>query len=105
MIVGYSVARVVFAKKTVILDQCITAFQLRAVFCTEPPGLVHMAQHFHMDQPGRLNAENRAQLENCNALIQDERLFREDDPRDTVTNYHVAKILTLRQDLLHALEK
>jgi uncharacterized membrane protein YgaE (UPF0421/DUF939 family) len=67
--------------------------------------VAHMEVLCHMDRPGRLNTENRAQLESCNALIQDERLFHEDDPRDTVTNYHVAKILTLRQDLLHALEK
>ena len=67
--------------------------------------VAHMEVLCHMDRPGRLNTENRAQLESCNALIQDERLFHGDDPRDTVTNYHVAKILTLRQDLLHALEK
>ena len=67
--------------------------------------VAHMEVLCHMDQPGRLNAENRTQLESCNALIRDERLGSEDDPCDTVTNYHVEKILSLRQDLLHALEK
>lgn len=67
--------------------------------------VAHMEVLCHMDQPGRLNAENRTRLERCNALIQDERTSLEDDTYDTVTNYHVAKILTLRQDLLQALEK
>ena len=67
--------------------------------------VAHMEVLCHMDQPGRLNAENRTQLENCNALIRDDRASSENDPHDTVTNYHVAKILTLRQDLLHSLEK
>ena len=67
--------------------------------------VAHMEVLCHMEQPGRLNAENRTRLENCNALIRDERLSFEDDPHDIVTNYHVARILTLRQDLLHSLEK
>lgn len=67
--------------------------------------VAHMEVLCHMDQPGRLNVENRTQLERCNALIRDEGHGNEDSSCDTITNYHMAKILSLRQDLLHALEK
>lgn len=66
--------------------------------------VAHMEVLCHMEQPGRLNAENRERLQNCDALIGDERLSTEDSPHDILTNYHVTHILTLRQELLTALE-
>ncbi len=57
-----------------------------------------------MEQPGRLNAENRRSLEACGANIQDRRPLDAVQERDVVTNYHVRQILRLRRQLLAALE-
>lgn len=58
-----------------------------------------------MDYPGRLNEENRKRLNDCGANIQDQRVIDTVQELDVVTNYHVAQILTLRQDLINALKK
>jgi len=55
--------------------------------------------------PGRLNEENRKRLVECGADIRDERPMDNMQERDIVTNYHVAQILKLRQELLEALHK
>lgn len=65
----------------------------------------HMEVLCHLQTVGILNDENRRQLLEGGANIRDERkleLFRE---IDIVTNYHVAQVLTLRQNLLDALKK
>lgn len=58
-----------------------------------------------MEYPGRLNDENRKRLKECGANIKDERVLDEVEELDIVTNYHVAQLLTLRQDLIDALRK
>lgn len=66
--------------------------------------VAHMEVLCLLEQPGILNEENRRQLAECGANIRDERkltLFRE---TDIVTNYHVAKVLRLRGELLEVLK-
>lgn len=58
-----------------------------------------------MDYPGRLNDENRKHLHSCGANILDQRVIDDVQERDIVTNYHVAQLLTLRQELIDALKK
>ena len=58
----------------------------------------------HMEQPGRLNEENRQRLAEAGANITDLRPLDEVTERDVVTNYHIRQILTIRQQLLQALE-
>lgn len=58
----------------------------------------------HMEQPGRLNEENRKALEEAGAQIQDGRLLDTPTECDVVTNYHIRQILTIRRQLLQALE-
>lgn len=67
--------------------------------------VAHMEVLCHLEAVGILSEENRSRLLSCGANIRDERkleLFRE---IDIVTNYHVAQVLTLRQNLLDALQK
>jgi hypothetical protein len=58
-----------------------------------------------MESPGRLDEENRRQLEEAGAGIRDHRPLESVTERDVVTNYHVRQILRLRQELLAALER
>lgn len=67
--------------------------------------LARMAILSRMDTPGRLNEENRKLLQACGAQIRDERPLDNLQERDVVTNYHVAQILKLRQELLQALRE
>lgn len=65
--------------------------------------LARMEVLSHMEQPGRLNEENRRRMKKCGANIQDERPLDAVLERDVVTNYHVRQILKLRRELLDAL--
>lgn len=56
-----------------------------------------------IERPGRLNEENRRRLAACGARVRDERPLDSVMELDVVTNYHVRRILTLRQELLEAL--
>lgn len=58
-----------------------------------------------MDSPGRLSDENRQSLLDCGADIRDQRPLDTVTEQDVVTNYHVSQILTLRRELLAALER
>lgn len=58
-----------------------------------------------MGKPGRLSDENRHLLNACGAQIADQRTADSFLEKDVVTNYHVAQILNLRQELLDALKK
>ena len=55
-------------------------------------------------RPGRLNEENRQRLKACGARIRDCRPYKNPQERDIVTNYHIKKIMGLREDLLNELE-
>ena len=58
-----------------------------------------------MGRPGRLNDENRRRLKTCGAVIRDQRPLDSVTERDVVTNYHVGQILTLRRELINALQR
>lgn len=66
--------------------------------------LARMTVLSQMGIPGRLSSENRQELENCGAVIGDNRVLTDPTERDIVTNYHIRQILRLRQELLDALE-
>lgn len=67
--------------------------------------VAHMEVLCLLGQPGILSDENRRYLADCGADIRDERRPELPQEADIVTNYHVAQILTLRQNLLEALKK
>lgn len=67
--------------------------------------LARMEVLSHMGRPGRLNDENRQRLAACGAVIRDERPLDSVMERDVVTNYHIRQILTLRRELLEALDR
>ena len=58
-----------------------------------------------MQYPGRLTEENRELLKKSGALIKDQRIPDEIKEEDVVTNYHVRKILELRQELIAILRE
>ena len=53
-----------------------------------------------MEKPGQLNDENLAQLRAGGANIAEQPELTEWTDKDTITNYHVAQILSLRNELL-----
>ena len=53
-----------------------------------------------MEKPGQLNDENLAKLREGGANIAEQPELREWTDKDTITNYHVAQILALRNELL-----
>lgn len=65
--------------------------------------VAHMEVLCRMGRPGKLNQENRCRLGACEAVVRDERELEAVQDLDVVTNYHVARILTLREELLDAL--
>lgn len=67
--------------------------------------LAQMEVLCRMERPGRLSEENRQRLRTCGADIRDQRPLDTVQELDVVTNYHVGQILTLRRELLEALEK
>lgn len=56
------------------------------------------------ERPGILNAECRQLLMDCGAEIRDNRVLVAPTELDIVTNYHIKKIISLREDLLSELE-
>ena len=67
--------------------------------------LARMTVLSQVGRPGKLNEENRRRLERCGAVIRDPRPLDAVTERDVVTNYHVRQILSLRRELIQALEK
>ena len=57
-----------------------------------------------VEHPGILNEESRQLLRDCGAQIKDQRELTNPTELDIVTNYHIKKILSLRDDLLNELE-
>lgn len=57
-----------------------------------------------MEKPGCLDAENRRLLAISGATIKDARICESLTEFDIVTNYHVAQILTIREQLLEILK-
>lgn len=66
--------------------------------------LAHMEVLSRIGDPGRLSEENRQRLISCGACVRDRRQLSSVMEKDIVTNYHVSRVLTLRRELLEALE-
>lgn len=62
--------------------------------------LAQMEVLHQMENPGRLDADIRERLEKNGADIRDKRVIDRVNEVDIITNYHVAKILDLRQELM-----
>ena len=56
-----------------------------------------------MKNPGRLDPDIRKRLEDSGADIRDHRVIVRFEEEDIITNYHVAQILDLRQELIETL--
>lgn len=98
----------IFSKQWLLLHLRRNRQQLEAFQLCEGKArqlLAQMEVLCRMDYPGRLNEENRKRLNDCGANIQDQRVIDTVQELDIVTNYHVAQVLTLRQDLIDALKK
>lgn len=65
--------------------------------------LAQMEVLSQMENPGRLDDENKQWLKNCGADIKDRRVMVEVKEQDVITNYHVKQILALRQELIETL--
>lgn len=64
----------------------------------------HMEVLCHMGRAGNLSKTTMKRLKDCGANIQDDHIRDAIQSADVVVNYHVSKILTLREELLQALE-
>lgn len=98
----------IFSKQKLVLHRKRQQEELASFLACEGKArqlLAHMEILSHLDQPGRLNEENRQRLIACGAKILDERALDSVTERDVVTNYHVSQVLTLRQELLEMLKK
>ena len=62
--------------------------------------LAQMEVLHQMERPGRLDADIRKQLEEKGADIRDKRVIDKLEEADIITNYHVEKILILRDELI-----
>jgi uncharacterized membrane protein YgaE (UPF0421/DUF939 family) len=62
--------------------------------------LAQMEVLHQMESPGRLDADIRRHLEEKGATIRDNRVIDKIEEADIITNYHVGKILLLRDELI-----
>ena len=62
--------------------------------------LAQMEVLSQMENPGRLDPEIKQRMENSGAQIRDRRKIIRYEEEDIITNYHVNKILDLRDDLI-----
>ena len=67
--------------------------------------LARMEVLSQMGIPGRLSEENRQALEECGAVILDQRPLEAATERDVVMNYHIRQMLQLRKELLDVLQE
>lgn len=98
----------IFSKQSILLYRRKNRQQLRVFQICEGKArqlVAEMEVLCRMDYPGRLNEENRERLSECRAQIKDQRQMDELQELDIVTNYHVAQLLMLRQDLMEALKQ
>lgn len=65
--------------------------------------IAHMEVLCRMDYPGILNDENRKRLQSCGADVCDKRIPMQAADLAIVTNYHLTRLLDLRQELLQVL--
>ena len=67
--------------------------------------LSHMEVLSHIGQAGHLSPATRKRLRECGANIQQDYIRDAIHERDLIVNYHIGKLLTLREELLDALEQ
>lgn len=67
--------------------------------------LAQMEVLHQMENPGRLDVDIRKRLEESGADIRDKRVIEKINEADIITNYHVAKILDLRQELIETINE
>lgn len=67
--------------------------------------LAQMEVLSQMEKPGRLDVEIKQRMENCGAQIRDRRKIVRYEEEDIITNYHVGKILDLRDELIKLIEE
>lgn len=67
--------------------------------------LAQMEVLHQMQRPGRLDAEVKQRIEKCGAQIRDKREIIRYEEEDIITNYHVHKILDLREELITLIEE
>lgn len=97
----------IFSNQKLLLRPRRQRLELEAFRICEGKGRALLAQMevlCQMRRPGRLSEENRSRLSACGAEIRDQRSLDDPQELDVVTNYHVGQILTLRLELLEALE-
>ena len=66
--------------------------------------LAQMEVLHQMENPGRLDPEIKQRLEKSGAVIRDCRKIIRYEEEDIITNYHVSKILDLREELIGLIE-
>ena len=97
----------IFANQKVLRDHIRRQKQL-ATFqvCAEKARQLtaHMEVLCHMGHAGNLSKATMKRLKDCGAEIRDDHIRDAIQSADVVVNYHVSKILTLREELLQALE-
>ena len=97
----------IFAKQKLLMRPSRQKQELEAFRSYENKAMrlvTHMQVLCRMEHLGRLDDENRRRLKEAGANITDRRELVERTDRDIVTNYHVQKILALRQELLDSLD-
>ena len=67
--------------------------------------LAQMEVLHQMENPGRLDPDVKQRLENSGATIRDRRKIVRYEEEDIITNYHVSKILDLRDELIVLIEE
>ncbi len=67
--------------------------------------LAQMEVLHQLENPGRLDPEIRQRLEDSGAQIRDRRKIIRYEEEDIITNYHVGKILDLRDELIETIEQ
>lgn len=67
--------------------------------------LAQMEVLHQMENPGRLDPDIRKRLLDCGADIRDHRMILRFEEEDIIINYHVAKILDLRDDLIMLIDE
>ena len=97
----------IFANQKILRDHIRRQKQL-ATFqvCAEKARQLtaHMEVLCHMGHAGNLSKTTMKRLKDCGANIRDDHIRDAIQSADVVVNYHVSKILTLREELLQALE-
>lgn len=67
--------------------------------------LAQMEVLSQMEHPGRLDVDIKKRLEENGADIRDKRIIDRVEEIDIITNYHVSKILDLRQELMETINE